>query len=70
MRRTDCVTFLYMICVRATHSSRVISGMTSLRRFTCTDLLLFNNVNLDYYTETVRSVIMVLCGGAQSLFTA
>lgn len=28
--------------------------MTSLRRFTCTDLLLFNNVNLDYYTETVR----------------
>lgn len=27
--------------------------MTSLRRFTCHDLFLFNNVNLDYFTETV-----------------
>lgn len=26
--------------------------MTSLRRFTCTDLLVFSNVNLDYFTET------------------
>lgn len=29
--------------------------MTSLRRFTAHDLLQFNNVNLDYFTETVRS---------------
>ena len=28
--------------------------MTSLRRFTAHDLLSFNNVNLDYFTETVR----------------
>ncbi|KAK9806271.1 hypothetical protein WJX72_007971 [[Myrmecia] bisecta] len=26
--------------------------MTSLRRFTCHDLFTFNNVNLDYFTET------------------
>src|SRR4051794_21785459 len=28
--------------------------MTSLRRFTCHDLFSFNNINLDYFTETVR----------------
>ena len=28
--------------------------MTSLRRFAAHDLLSFNNVNLDYFTETVR----------------
>ena len=27
--------------------------MTTLRRFTCDDLFTFNNVNLDYFTETV-----------------
>ena len=26
------------------------------RRFTCDDLFTFNNVNLDYFTETVRAV--------------
>ena len=29
--------------------------MTSIRRFTCNDLFTFNAVNLDYFTETVRS---------------
>ncbi len=33
------------------------STMTSLRRFTCIDLLVFNNVNLDYYTETVGGLL-------------
>jgi len=27
--------------------------MTSIRRFTCSDLFTFNAVNLDYFTETV-----------------
>ena len=27
--------------------------MTTIRRFTCDDLFSFNNVNLDYFTETV-----------------
>ena len=27
--------------------------MTCVRRFTCDDLFTFNNVNLDYFTETV-----------------
>jgi hypothetical protein len=29
--------------------------MTTNRRFTCDDLLRFNNVNLDVLTETVRA---------------
>lgn len=32
--------------------------MTSLRRFTAHDLLQFNNVNLDYFTETVRARVI------------
>lgn len=27
--------------------------MTTVRRFSCDDLFTFNNVNLDYFTETV-----------------
>ncbi len=30
--------------------------MTSLRRFAAHDLLQFNNVNLDYFTETVSGL--------------
>lgn len=30
--------------------------MTSIRRFTCSDLFTFNAVNLDYFTETVLSI--------------
>ncbi len=29
--------------------------MTTIRRFTCDDLFSFNNVNLDYFTETVSA---------------
>ena len=29
-------------------------AMTTNRRFTCDDLLRFNNVNLDVFTETVH----------------
>ena len=32
--------------------------MTSLRRFSAQDLLQFNNVNLDYFTETVSAVLL------------
>ena len=30
------------------------AGMTTVRRFTCDDLFNYNNVNLDFFTETVR----------------
>jgi hypothetical protein len=36
--------------------------MTSLRRFTCSDLFNFNSINLDPLTETVRA----LCATAQT----
>ena len=32
--------------------------MTTLRRFTCDDLLRFNNVNFDVLTETVRDNVV------------
>ena len=31
--------------------------MTCVRRFTCDDLFTFNNVNLDYFTETVSPLM-------------
>jgi len=34
--------------------------MTSVRRFTCDDLFTFNNVNLDYFTETVSILQLLL----------
>ena len=33
--------------------------MTCVRRFTCDDLFTFNNVNLDYFTETVSPSMKV-----------
>ncbi len=34
--------------------------MTTLRRFRCDDLFNFNAVNLDYFTETVRTWLLSL----------
>ncbi len=33
--------------------------MTSMRRFTCSDLFNFNAVNLDYFTETVGTDMQI-----------
>jgi len=54
--------------------------MTSVRRFTCDDLFTFNNVNLDYFTETYNLpfylqylanwpeyCLMAECAGRQSM---
>lgn len=40
--------------------------MTTIRRLTCDDLFNYNNVNLDFFTETVRRQ-WFLCEGAQTL---
>jgi hypothetical protein len=41
--------------MRPVRRDREFVPMTSIRRFTCHDLLHFNNINLDYFTETVRA---------------
>lgn len=47
--------------------------MTTIRRFSCNDLLRFTSVNLDHLTETVRKlwfcrIIVVLCYGDLLIF--
>ena len=52
----NCLSKVVQLCHAQISSRRQLEGsMTSLRKFTCDDLFNFNAVNLDFFTETVRS---------------
>lgn len=50
-----CVTVTKARWERQGTQKALRADMTTIRRFTCDDLFRFNNVNLDWYTETVST---------------